>query len=82
MEPFAPLNPAAQPQPLQKASPCDCSSSDKKPKKKRKKQNDRTVCYRGTFVEKPRGLSKTRRERVDCKTGKPILPPAAANEEF
>ena len=64
----------AQPQPNmpvppQKADPCNCA--EKKPKKPKKK-NDRTECWGGTYIEKARGLSKRRRERVDCNTGKPI----------
>jgi len=43
-----------------------CSCSEKKEKKKKNKRKDRSVCYRGTYVEKARGLLKTRRERVPC----------------
>lgn len=51
------------------ADPCNCQES--KPKKKRKKK-PRSVCYRGTYTERATGLQKRRRERVDCKTGKPL----------
>lgn len=40
---------------------CECDR--KKPKKPRQ---PRSVCYRGTYVESARGLSKTRREQVPC----------------
>lgn len=43
-----------------------CSCSEKKEKKKKSKRKPRTVCYRGTYVEKASGLSKTRREQVPC----------------
>lgn len=43
-----------------------CSCSEKKEKKKKSKRKDRSICYRGTYVEKARGLLKTRRERVPC----------------
>lgn len=86
LEPFSPFTPGLTPQPIPEPQtandPCNCGKSDKQKKRKRKKPSDRTVCYRGTYTEKPRGISKRRRERVDCKTGKPLLPPDAANEEF
>lgn len=73
--------PAAQPEPSARADPCNCPKpkKDKKPKKKRK---DREKCFRGSYTEFSKGLVKRRREEVDCKTGKPKKPPAAANEEF
>lgn len=47
-----------------------CSCAPKKPQKKNRKP--RTECWLGTYIEKQTGLSKRRRERVDCRTGKPI----------
>lgn len=43
-----------------------------KPKKKKSNKKDRTICYGGTFTEKSKSLSKRRRYRVDCKTGKKL----------
>jgi len=40
---------------------CDCA-----PKKKRKPSKPRAVCYRGTYIEKSRGLTKQKREQVPC----------------
>ena len=66
---------AAQPQPLptpggRLSDPCDCEKT--KPKTKNKKRKDRSVCWGGTFIEKSSSLSKRRRYRVDCKTGKKL----------
>lgn len=54
--------------PPQRADPCDCGSKSKSKKKKK----PRTVCYRGTYSERSLGLSKRKRDRIDCKTGKPL----------
>lgn len=85
LQPWTPplneLQPQPQPQPSTASDPCNCGDK-KDSKKKKKKPRDRAVCYRGTYVEKARGLSKRRRERIDCRTGKPLPPPAAANQEF
>jgi hypothetical protein len=40
---------------------CEC------PKKKKKKKEARKVCYRGTYRERAKGLSKSRREQIPCK---------------
>jgi hypothetical protein len=50
-----------QPDPLTSKDQCDCTK-----KKKKKKREDRKVCYRGTYVETKRGLSKKRLEEVPC----------------
>ena len=39
---------------------CDCKS------KKRKPAKPRTVCYKGSYVEKAKGLTKTKREKISC----------------
>lgn len=50
-----------QPDPFTTKDQCDCAK-----KKKKKKREDRRVCYRGTYVETKRGLSKKRLEEVPC----------------
>lgn len=51
-----------QPKPLTAHEQCDCA-----PKKKKKKdKKDRTVCYRGTYTETKRGLSKKKLEEIPC----------------
>lgn len=46
------------------ADPCNCAAQKKKKPKERK---NRDVCYRGTYVEKSRGLIKHRKEEVPCR---------------
>lgn len=48
---------------LPKKDTCSCA---KKKKKKKKKSKPRDVCYRGTYLELRKGLSKTRVEQVPC----------------
>lgn len=62
--------PAAQPVPQPALDKCNCDSKQKK--KPKKKQNGRTVCYGGTYVEKSKSLSKSPKRRVDCATGKTL----------
>lgn len=45
------------------AETCGCAKKDKNKKKKKK---ERDVCYRGTYYETKRGLSKVRIEQVTC----------------
>lgn len=52
--------PRAQPQPK---DPCQCTET--KPKK-RKPKAPREVCYRGTYIERSKSLSKTRKEIIPC----------------
>lgn len=52
--------------PPTRADSCECA------KKKPKKKKPRTVCYRGTYTERSTGLSKRRKIRVNCKTGKEL----------
>lgn len=65
--------------------PCDCGNNQKK-KKKKKKPEDRKICYRGTYIERKRGLTKKRLEEVPCetrsRTTKPVLGTSLANELF
>jgi hypothetical protein len=58
------LNPSPGPQPTSQAQQCKCSNQ--KSKQKRKKRKDRTTCYRGTYVETARGLSKSPKEKITC----------------
>jgi hypothetical protein len=46
--------------------PGNCPPCAQDRKRDRKKRKDRTVCYRGTYVEKRRGLSKRRRIQIPC----------------
>jgi hypothetical protein len=55
------LRPELLPQPSTRIKDCRCP----KPKPKRKKQ-PRTVCYRGSYRERAKGLIKRRRERIPC----------------
>jgi hypothetical protein len=57
----SPAGPGYTPPYSTRTSECDC-----KPKKKRKPATPRTECYKGSYVEKARGLTKTKRERVSC----------------
>lgn len=63
-QPFAPEIPLKPPT---KADPCGCGKK-KKPKSKRK---ERDVCYRGTYIERKSGLSKTKIEQVPCEGAPP-----------
>jgi len=60
---FEPILPLTQfkPDPFTTKDQCDCAK-----KKKKKKREDRKVCYRGTYTETKRGLSKKRLEEVPC----------------
>lgn len=60
--------PEALPVPKPQLDKCRCNEK----KKKKKKPEDRTECWGGTFTEKPRGLYKLKKYRVDCKTGEKI----------
>lgn len=50
---------------------CQCA---KKKKKKPKKRKPRDVCYRGTYLELRKGISKTRLEEVPCSDTAPKKP--------
>jgi len=56
----SPAGPGYTPPYSTRTSECDC-----KPKK-RKPAKPRTECYKGSYVEKARGLTKTKREKVPC----------------
>jgi len=61
VDPLAsPAGPGYTPPYSTRTDNCDC-----KPKK-RKPAKPRTVCYKGSYVEKARGLTKTKRETVPC----------------
>jgi len=57
----SPAGPGYTPPYGTQTSNCDCG-----PKKKRKPAKPRTECYKGSYVEKARGLSKTKREKIPC----------------
>lgn len=61
-QPFASfaVQPAAEPATVRKCKPC------KKPKK-RGPRKPRSVCYRGTYTETRKGLSKFKREQIPCR---------------
>jgi len=50
----------------------ECSCDDAMPPKKKKPKKPRRICYKGTYIEKSKSLSKRRRQRVDCITGQPF----------
>jgi hypothetical protein len=65
-EPFSPdLDPQEQPASPVDAGGCNCVTTKEKPKKPKKKE-PRRVCYRGTYTEKSRSLSKSPKEEVPC----------------
>ena len=53
--------PAAQPTPKEELDRCRRSQQ-----KKRSKRKQRTECYRGTYIESAKGLSKRRLEKISC----------------
>lgn len=55
--------PEPNPTPMEELDKCNCEK--KKPKKKQKKS--RQICYRGTYVEKSKSLTKFRKEQVPCR---------------
>lgn len=61
------LDPLPEPQPVPEEDPCAEQKS-----KKKKKRSDRAVCYKGTYIERAKGITKKRRVRVDCRTGKEL----------
>lgn len=63
LDPF-PLEAFAPDPTLPDVDSCDCESGGKKKKKKKKKP--REVCYRGTYIEKSRSLTKHRKEEIPC----------------
>jgi hypothetical protein len=58
----SPAGPGYTPPYSTRTSECDCA-----PKKKRKPATPRTECFKGSYVEKARGLTKTKREKVPCR---------------
>jgi len=52
------------PIPLEQLDKCNCPRP-----KTRKKRTPRSECWKGTYIEKATGISKTRRVPVDCATG-------------
>lgn len=71
VSPFTPFDPTLEPQPQpqpqppgRNADPCNCAKETESKKKKKKKP--REVCYRGTYVEKSKSLTKQRKEQVPC----------------
>lgn len=61
LDPFSPLLPADKP--TTNADSCDCN---KNKRKKRQKRDPRSVCWKGTYIQRARGISYTRREQVPC----------------
>lgn len=69
------LDPLPEPQPVPQEDPC----AEQKAKKK-KKRSDRAICFKGTYTERAKGLSKKRRVQVDCQTGKEIGSPITSSK--
>jgi len=44
-----------------------CRARARQQRKKRKKPKDRTVCYRGTFIEGKKRTRKSRKEKIPCR---------------
>ena len=53
----------AQPSPQQQLDKCKC---DEKKKKKREPRPPRTICYKGTYTQRSRGISYSRGKQVPC----------------
>lgn len=62
--PTGALDPLPQPQPVPVEDPCA-----QQRRAKRKQRKPRTVCWKGTYIERASGTSKLKRVRVDCNTG-------------
>jgi hypothetical protein len=64
--PLSPLSPGVSPFELPQPAPqnqrCKCPEE----RKEKKKRKDRTICYRGSYRERRKGLNKRRRERIPC----------------
>lgn len=58
------------PTPPSDAGGCGCP---KKPKKKKKKSDPRSVCWKGTYIQRARGVSYYKREKVPCE-GSSVMP--------
>jgi len=59
--------PFAQPQPQPRTQPpgaCECE--EKKPKKPKKAKQPRQKCYKGTYIERSKSLSKSPKEEIPC----------------
>lgn len=52
--------------PLEEAETDPCKKCKAKEKEKRKKRSSRSVCYRGTYIERSKGLIKSRKEQIPC----------------
>lgn len=73
--PTAQLNLAAQPLTAFQYAPAQSPAQElddqckarAREKRKKRKPKDRSVCYRGTFIEKRRGTSKSRKEKIPCR---------------
>jgi len=67
--PGAAASAAPGPSPLTRTEPqgvpCDCPKGTRQ-REKRKPRKPREVCYRGTYTERRKGLSKHRREKIAC----------------
>jgi hypothetical protein len=71
------LRPSYNPFPLTETEPklkpsdprCNCPQCDDR-KKKPKKRQPRDVCYKGTYYERSKGITKYRREQIPCQQSK------------
>lgn len=71
-------SPESEPKPDAAEDPCNCGS--KKKKEKKKKRKPRSVCWKGTYVQRATGISYKRVKQVICGTN--IEVGDAANDPF
>lgn len=57
-------NPLQNPEPEPESDPCARGRKNKK--KEKEKRPPRTLCWKGTYVQRSRGISYTRKEQVPC----------------
>lgn len=61
------FQPGALSSPLTSSSSGDENCKCTKPTKRKKPRKARSVCYRGTYIERANGLTKLKREKIPCR---------------
>lgn len=74
-DPFLTEFPQPNAEPDPEEDPCNCKKAKKK---KKDKPKPRDVCWKGTYVQRSRGISYTRKEQVPCDAP---LPKRVSNRE-
>lgn len=68
------------PTPPQKTDRCNCPKPKKPKKKKKKESQPRSVCYRGTYTQRERGITFTPKEQVPCEPKKKAKRPKVSTK--